>query len=102
MDKNIVKNKVLLQLSPHIFWNCDVNNLDFKKNKEIIIERIIKYGLEDDIILMWKLYNYRTIKKIAVNIDVLELNRILYYSSMLGIKENDFKCYRKKQFQRNY
>ena len=96
------KNELLLKLSPHIFWNCDAGKLDYKKNKDIIIDRIIKYGLENDIIIMWKLYSRRAIKKVAVNIDVLENMRILYYSVMLGIKEKDFKCYRRMQFQKNY
>ena len=102
MFKNDTKNELLSELSPHIFWNCDKNKLDYKKNRDIIIERIIKYGLENDIIIMWKLYSRRVIKKVAINIDVLENMRILYYCSMLDIKEEDFKCYRKKQFQRNY
>jgi len=96
------KNDLISELSPHIFWNCDSNILDYKKNKDIIIERIIKYGLESDIIIMWKLYNRREIIKTAVNIDMLDQKRMLYYSLMLGIKEKKFKCYRKNLFQVNY
>jgi len=95
-------NDVLSSLSSHLFWNCDVNNLDYKKNKRIVIERIIKYGLEKDIIVMWKIYSYRTIKKTAINIDVLEYERILYFSSMLNIKKEDFKCYKNNRYQKNY
>jgi len=96
------KNNLISELSPHIFWNCDPNVLDYKKNKDIIIERIIKYGLESDIIIMWKLYKHREIKKTAVNIDTLEQKRILYYSLMLGIKEKDFKCCKRNRSQVNY
>jgi len=95
-------DNVLKELSPHIFWNCDASILDYRKNKKIIIERIIKYGLENDFIIMWKAYSYRNIKKTAINIDTLDHDRILYLCTMLNTKPEDFKCYKNKQFQRNY
>ena len=96
MSKN--KNLILKELSPHLFWNIDISKLDVSKNKKIIIERIIEYGLDKDEIILWKLYNYFTIKKVAINMDALPYMRIKYYSFVLNIKEKKFKCYRNKSY----
>ena len=93
-----IKNGMLKELSPHLFWNMDISKLDVKKNKKIIIERIIEYGLDNDEILLWKLYDYFTIKKIALNMDSLPSLRRRYYSFVLDIKENKFKCYKNMSY----
>jgi hypothetical protein len=98
----IVDNSILKELSPHIFWNCDVNKFNFKKNKKNIIERIAEYGLEKDEILMWQMYSYYDIKKIIINMEYLPYFRIIYYSSLLKIKEKKFRCYRNKSYLWNY
>ena len=92
------KNNILKELSPHLFWNMDVLKLDVKKNRKTIIERIIEYGLDKDEKILWKLYNYFTIKKVAVNMDSLPYLRIKYYSFVLNTKEKKFKCYRNKSY----
>ena len=86
-------NDILLQFSPHIFWNCDVTKLDIRKNRKIIVERIIEYGTESDEKLMWKIYDYNTIKNIAINDVNLGKDRLLYMSVIFGTKETKFKCY---------
>jgi len=88
------ENDILLQFSPHIFWNCDVKMLDLKKNKKTIIERVIEKGLESDEILMWKLYNYNTIKNIAINDVNLNKDRLIYLSVVLNTNINKFKSHK--------
>jgi len=95
-------NYLLSQLSSHIFWNCNIANLDYHKDKKIIIERIVEYGVEKDEIVMWKLYSYRTIKKIVTKMDNLDQNKIGYLSMIFNIKESKFKCYKKKPWHLNY
>ena len=102
VSKNEEKKNLLLQLSPHIFWNCDAGLLDYNKNKKLIIERIIHYGFERDEILMWKMYGFRMIKKIAMSMTDMDKNKLLYMSSILGVREKRFKCYKKKRFQQSY
>ena len=91
-------NEILRALSPHIFWNRDITKLDLNKNKKLIVERIIQYGLEKDEILLWKIYSYSLIKKIATNMDSLDYDRINYYSSILKVRKEKFKCYKNKSY----
>ena len=89
-----------MQLTKGLFWNSDVNTLDYIRDKKYIIERILDAGLENDEIIMWKLYSYNDIKKIALNIENLHKDVVTYMSFVLKVKETDFKCYNKKPWYR--
>ena len=79
-----------------LFWNCNFDEIDYLRDKKIIIERIIEAGLENDEIIMWRLYSYKDIRKIALNIDNLHKDKVTYMSFVLKVKETKFKCYNKK------
>jgi len=89
-------NELLLELTKGLFWNSDIKKLDYIRDKKYIIERILDAGLENDEIIMWKLYSYKEIKKIALNIENLHKDMITYMSFVLKVKETKFKCYNKK------
>ena len=98
-DDNLSQNnKLLLQLTKAVFWSCDIKNLDYLRDKKYIIEQIIEAGLENDEIIMWKLYSYDDIKNIALNIENLHKDKVTYMSFVLKVKETEFKCYKKKQW----
>ncbi len=90
--------RIISQFTGGLFWNFDKSKLDYKKHKDMIIERIIEAGLENDEILMWKLYNYDDIKNVAINMENLEEEKIIYMSFVLHIEKEAFKCYGKKMW----
>ena len=92
--------KLLLQLTKEVFWNCDINKFDYLRDKEYIIKRIIEAGLQNDEIIMWKLYTYDDIKNVALNIEYLHEDIVTYMAFVLKIKEEEFKCYKKKPWHR--
>ena len=94
---NIINN-----FTKGLFWNFNIEKLDYLKHKQLIIERIIEAGLEDDEILMWKLYSYKDIKGVAVNIEYLPTDKITYMAFVLKIKEEEFKCYGQKPWFQKY
>jgi hypothetical protein len=103
MDKNVYStkgNELLLQLTKEVFWNCDINKLDYIRDKDFIIKRIIEAGLENDEIIMWRLYSYDDIKYVALNLENLHEDKVTYMSFVLKVKENKFKCYKKKPWHR--
>ena len=91
-------NKLLLQLTKGLLWNFDVDKLDYSRDKELIIERIIDAGLENDEIIMWKLYSYEDIKNVALNMENLHEEKVTYMAFVLEVGEIEFKCYKKKQW----
>jgi len=103
MDKSIYSkenNELLSQLTKGLLWNFDKSKLDYFRDKELIIERIIEAGLEEDEIIMWKLYSYEDIKNVAVNMENLEEDMLEYMSFVLKIEKEKFKCYGKKPWYR--
>ena len=91
-------NKLLLQLTKGLLWNFNMEKLDYLRDKKLIIERIIDAGLENDEVIMWKIYSYKDIKKIALNMENLHKEKVIYMSFVLKVRENKFKCYKKKQW----
>ena len=89
------QNTVLSQFSPHLFWDIRINELDIRKDKTFIIERVMNYGLEKDEILLYKLYTANLIKKTVVKLETLNMRTIAYLSMIFNLKENKFKCYGK-------
>ena len=96
------KNKWIQKLDKETFWNCDLGKMDYEKNKKSIIKRIIQNGTENDEIIMWKLYSYDTIKNVAVDIDELSDDRLLYISFVLKLAKEEFKCCKNNQSPMNY
>jgi len=96
--KKITKEKEQLfsELTKGLLWNFDVEKMDYLRDKKQIIERILEAGLENDEIIMWKLYTYKEIKKIALNMENLHKDVVTYLSFVLKVKEKRFKCYGKK------
>ena len=92
--------KLMSQLTKAVFWGMDLNKLDYIRNKNTIIERIIEAGLENDEIIMWKLYSYEDIKNVALNMENLDEEKVIYMAFVLEVDEKEFKCYGKKPWYR--
>jgi len=90
------KKSIITELSRSIFWDIYIQDLDVKKNKNIIIERIALYGNDNDLRIMFLLYSKKCIKNILIKSDSLNNGIIEYFSFILNIKKEVFKCYRKK------
>ena len=93
------KNEYIKMLHPRIFWDLNIDKLDYNHDKQIIIERIAVHGTENDERIMNKLYRIETIEKCLVNSSNLSEKVIRYYAFALKIKEEDFKCFSKTHVQ---
>ena len=93
MGKKENYNNYIKLLSKVIFWDINVDKLDYKKSKQRIIERIAVYGTENDERIMNIMYPIRTIKKCLMKSDSLNENTLHYFSLILNEKEEKFKCF---------
>ena len=50
MDK--IKNLFLEKIRPSVFWDCDMQKLDFDKDINFIISRILMRGIDSEIHLV--------------------------------------------------
>lgn len=95
-------NDLLKQLSKYLFWDVNLDILDIKYHCNLIIERIIYYGNENDINMLNKLYSINKIKKNIIKLYIYNDKKIEYYSSIFNIKKEKFKCYGKIPRHVNY
>ena len=98
MEPTINNNIPLLDLTGGLLWNMNFEKIDYLRDKEFIIERIIESGMEKDEIIMWKLYSYEDIKNIAINMENLKKEEVIYMAFVLKINETDFRSYGKKMW----
>jgi len=94
-DKN-KGNEWISQLSPYIFWDTRIEKLDTKRDKNFIIERIADYGIDKDVDLMFDMYTISEIKRSLRKAEWLFGNTISYFSLILKMKKEKFRCYGKK------
>ena len=85
------------EFSAHIFWDCNVNDLDTEKNKKFIIQRVLDYGLLKDWLIIQKYYGIQEIGKIATTINELDEKSISFVSMIAKIPQEQFLCYITKQ-----
>jgi hypothetical protein len=47
-----------------ILWSCDVKKLDWEKDKNYIIHQVLRYGDLKDIVLLFKIYSEKEIRRV--------------------------------------
>jgi hypothetical protein len=82
-----------------MFWDIDIESIDLKKNKEFVIERILKYGFTEQIAWLLKNYNRQSIVEVVKksrNIDKVTAN---YWAIHFQIKKEEIMCLKRSLMQ---
>jgi hypothetical protein len=93
---------MLLNLSPHIFWDVDVNSIDMEKNGVFVLQRVLQYGLLKDWLIIKSNLGLEKMKSIAVQIPTLDDVSLSFLSNLLHIEKSEFRCYKNRQSNQNY
>ncbi|HPE82121.1 MAG: hypothetical protein KDC94_01760 [Aequorivita sp.] len=83
-------------LSEHLFWDVDRDNLDIEKSKEFIIHRVLEYGLIEDWELIKEIYGLETIKQVSLQFRELDAVTLAFLSAIFKIDKKEFRCYTHK------
>jgi hypothetical protein len=89
------------QFSKYIFWDCDINKIDYDRDKAFVIERVLVWGNENDEKELFKYYDIKSIRKAAKHSTNLNDRTISYLNAILDIPKGKFKCYKKKPYYQN-
>ena len=95
-DKN---NFDLSKLSDHIFWDVDKDILDAQKNKRLIIQRVLDYGLLNDWNMIKNYYGVDEIAQTATTLRELDPRSLSFISQISKIAPENFLCYTTIQSQ---
>ncbi len=84
-------------LSNHLFWDVDIHKIDFDKNKKLIIQRTLDYGLLSDWKIIFDYYGIKEIAKTAISLKDLDKKSASLISLLSGIPIETFLCCITKQ-----
>ena len=88
------ENSILLQqLSKHLFWDVNIDDIDIRKHQKFIIERIVKRGNLKDFRLLLKSFNNKVIIQNIIKIRSLDTKTLVFLSSFFDVDKNKFRCY---------
>lgn len=83
--------------SSHLFWDVNRDDLDFDKNRSVIISQVIQYGLMDDWTLVCRLYTMKEIADVAVKIRDLDKKSHSFISLVTNTPKEQFACFTTNQ-----
>ena len=95
-------SSLINSLSPHIFWDVDVQSIDVEKNGVFVLQRVLQYGILKDWLLLKSVMGAENIKALAVQLPTLDDVSISFLSNLYKIDKSEFKCYKNKQSNQNY
>jgi len=84
-----------MKLDKTLFWDVKFKDLDYEKHANFIVGRVLNYGDESDYKEIKKEYGVRKIKRIARDINYTNKKNINFWSFILNIPINSFKCTKK-------
>ena len=58
-----------------VLWSYELDHIEVKKHKKIIIFQVLNFGAEEAIEWLFKQYDFTTIKKIANNTPLFQWNK---------------------------
>jgi len=83
----------ITNLSPHLFWDVDKDNIDLEKNKKFIIHRVLEYGLLRDWQFIYSHYGIEDISNTVINIKDLDKKSLSFISLLSKVPKEKFLCY---------
>jgi hypothetical protein len=89
-------------LNPQYFWDVDLEGLDVKRSKKIIIERIFVMGTSKEINLVIKYYGIREVLDVLKNLNYIDPKTLNFVSKLFKISLQSFKCYTRKQLNQQH
>jgi len=82
-----------LNINPILFWDIDINKIDYKKNARQVIERVITRGSLNDWFEIKSFYGIEKIKKEIIKIRSFDKVTLNFCSEYFDIPINNFQCY---------
>jgi hypothetical protein len=90
------------QLSKQAFWDVDMEMIDYDKNARYVVEKVIERGKSKDFDNLLDYYGFEKVGKLALQANWLSDMSINFCCTLFKVKPTDFKCYEKKQLNRQH
>jgi hypothetical protein len=88
-----------MNLSKEIFWDVDFQTIDYVKNQDWVICRVLDRGTLKDWFQIKEHYGINKILSVAQDAKYLSKKTIYFLSAIYNIPLTHFRCYNLMQFQ---
>lgn len=82
-----------MTLPSYLFWDIDLNSLDYAKNARFIIQRVIQKGSLKEWKIIKDFYGLNLIKKEILMIRDLDAKTLNFFSTYFRLNKNNFRCF---------
>ena len=98
------KIKPNTQIPKKLLWDVDWNNFDLQKNKKMVVQRVIEYGLPEDYNTIFQLYGgVSGVRKIIKEISHFRYPQDISFVCMaFNLKKENLKCYKRQQLREKH
>ena len=86
-------------LNTSLFWDTDINEVDWNVQANAVIVRVLERGNLDDFREIRKYYGDKKIKKAAVKAKYLSDRTLSFVSFFFDLPKTQFECYKNRQYQ---
>ncbi len=80
-------------LSPHLFWDIDTEKFDINSNRQLVVQRVLEYGLFDDWKVIQKQWGIKEIAHHAKELRTPDDRALSFISTVSKIPKEQFRCY---------
>lgn len=84
----------MAEIDKNLFWDVDFEKIDYKKNADFVIERVLLFGDKKDYDILKKHYSYEKIKEAASKINYPDKKNANFWSFIFNLSD-DKKCTKK-------
>ena len=98
------KIKPNMQIPKKLLWDVDWNNFDLQKNKKMVVQRVIEYGLPEDYNTIFQLYGgVSGVRKIIKEISHFRYPQDISFVCMaFNLKKENLKWYKRQQLREKH
>lgn len=89
----------MIKINKQLFWDVDFAQLEYKKNADFIISRILEYGDEKDVAWLFSHFKKNQIKQTLLKKRGISCKSANYWALILGVSIDRILCLN-KQFQK--
>lgn len=84
--------------SPFLFWDSDLEQLDFQRDASYVIRRVFDIGTLEDVAEAMRFYSREKLVQSLTSAHYLPENAMRLAAVLFELKPQDFKCYSSKQY----
>lgn len=81
------------RFSKHLFWDIDVNRLDFEKNSSQIVQRVLEYGELSDWHQLLSCYTLNQIVACCQQMRTLDPRALSFICCISHTAKESYRCY---------